>query len=147
MVFDVNTAYFEEHGGYDYAKEFFSEAYKMAVKEVGNEKYILSAVMHADERNISLSDTLGKDVYHYHLHVVYIPVVRKEIKWTKRCKDKALVGKVKEIIQQVSYSKKWTSVKAIDENGKVIRDKNGKAVLIPSYSLLQDKFYEHMNHK
>ena len=144
MVFDVNTAYFDKHGGYDYAKEFFTEAYKMAVKEVGGEQYILSAVMHADERNKSLSDELGKDVFHYHLHVVYIPVVRKEIKWTKRCKDKELVGKVKEVIQQVSHSKKWNSIKAKDKDGKFIYDKNGKAVLIPSYSLLQDKFYEHM---
>ena len=94
MVFDVNTAYFDEHGGYEYAKDFFAEAYRMAVQEVGNEQYILSAVMHADERNKSLSEELGRDVYHYHLHVVYIPVVEKEIRWTKRCKDKAMVGKV-----------------------------------------------------
>lgn len=144
MVLDVNTAYFKEHGGYDYAKGFFAEAYKMAVQEVGGEQYILSAVIHADERNKSLSEKLGQDVYHYHLHVVYIPVVEKEIKWTKRCKDKALIGTVKEVIQQVSHSKKWASVKAVDENGKIIRDKNGKAVLVPSYSLLQDRFYEHM---
>ena len=144
MVFDVNTAYFEEHGGYDYAKDFFPEAYKMAVQEVGGEQYVLSAVMHADERNRSLTEKLGQDVYHYHLHVVYIPVVEKEIKWTKRCKDKALVGTVKEVIQQVSHSKKWASVKALDNDGKVIRDENGKAVLIQSYSLIQDRFFEHM---
>jgi len=83
MVFDVNTAYFDEHGGYDYAKDFFAEAYKMAVQEVGGKQYILSAVMHADERNKSLSEELGRDVYHYHLHVVYIPVVEKEIKRKK----------------------------------------------------------------
>ena len=104
MVFDVNTEYFEtqyeSHGytsGYDFARDFYAEAYNMAVKEVGDEKYILSAVMHADERNKGLSDKLGYDVYHYHLHVAYIPVVQKEIKWTKKCKDKSLVGKVKEI--------------------------------------------------
>ncbi len=129
MVFDVNTAYFDEHGGYEYAREFFAESYKMAVTEVGGEQYILSAVMHADERNKSLSDELGKDVFHYHLHVVYIPVVRKEIKWTKRCKDTELVGKVKEVVQQVSHSKKWNSVKAKDKDGNIIYDKNGKAVL------------------
>lgn len=144
MVFDVNTAYFDEHGGYDYAKAFFAEAYKMAVQEVGGDQYILSAVMHADERNRSLSEELGRDVYHYHMHVVYIPVVEKEIRWSKRCKDKALVGKVKEVIHQVSHSKKWASIKAVDENGEPIRAVNGKAVLIPSYSLLQDRFYEHM---
>jgi hypothetical protein len=144
MVFDVNTSYFDEHGGYDYAKDFFSIAYRMAVQEVSGEQYILSAVMHADERNKSLSEELNRDVYHYHLHVVYIPVVEKEIRWTKRCKDKALVGTVKEVIHQVSHSKKWASIKAVDEKGEPIRAENGKAVLIPSYSLLQDKFYEHM---
>ena len=144
MVFDVNTAYFEEHGGYEYAKDFFAEAYKMAVQEVGGEQYILSAVMHADERNKSLSDKLCRNVYHYHLHVVYIPVVEKEIRWTKRCKDKSLVGTVKEVIQQVSHSKKWASDKAVDDDGKELRDENGKAVLIQSYSLLQDRFFEHM---
>jgi len=55
--------------------------YEFAIKQVGGENYILFAVMHADERNQTLSDELGKDVYHYHLHVVYIPVVDKEIKW------------------------------------------------------------------
>ena len=116
----------------------------MAVQEVGGEQYILSAVMHADERNKSLSEELNRDVYHYHLHVVYIPVVEKEIRWTKRCKDKALVGTVKEVIHQVSHSKKWASVKALDENGEWIRTEDGKAVLIPSYSLLQDRFFDHM---
>jgi hypothetical protein len=144
MVFDVNTSYFEQHGGYEYAKNFFAEAYKMAFQEVGGEQYILSAVMHADERNKSLSEELNRDVYHDHLHIVYIPVVEKEIRWSKRCKDKALVGTVKEVIHQVSHSKKWVSVKALDENGEPIRIENGKVVLIPSYSLLQDRFYEHM---
>lgn len=27
IIFDVNTMYFEEHGGYEYVKEFFAEAY------------------------------------------------------------------------------------------------------------------------
>jgi hypothetical protein len=144
MVFDVNTQYFDKHGGYEYAKDFFAEAYRMSVKEAGGEQYVLSAVMHADERNRSLSEELDRDVYHYHLHVVYIPVVEKEIKWSKRCKDKELVGTLKEIIHQVSHSKKWASVKAVDENGEPIRAENGKVVLIPSYSLLQDRFFEHM---
>jgi len=144
MVFDVNTSYFEQHGGYEYAKDFFAEAYNMAVQEVGGEQFIMSAVMHADERNKSLSEELNRDVYHYHLHVVYIPVVEKEIRWTKRCKDKALVGTVKEVIHQVSHSKKWASIKALNEKGEQIRTEDGKAVLIPSYSLLQDRFFEHM---
>ena len=115
LVFDVNTAYFHNHGGYDFAKQFYTDAYKSAIKIVGGEQYILSAVMHADERNRAMSEALGEDVYHYHLHVVYIPVVKKEIRWTKRCKDKSLVGKVKETVMQVSMSKKWASQPAVDE--------------------------------
>lgn len=144
MVFDVNSAYFERGGGYDYAKRFFEEAYRLAVKEAGGEQYILSAVMHADERNRALSEQLGRDIYHYHLHVVYVPVVQKEIKWSKRCKAPALVGTTKEVIQQVSHSKKWASGKALDEHGSVIRNESGRAVLINAYSLLQDRFFEHM---
>ena len=143
LVFDVNTAYFAERGGYDYAKRFFQEAYHFAEKEIGAD-YILSAVMHADERNRSLSEELGREVYHYHLHVVYIPVVNKEVKWSKRCKDKSLVGKTKEVIHQISHSKKWAFVPSLDEHGQPVLRKDGKPKLIPSYSLLQDRFFEHM---
>ena len=79
--------------------------------------------MHANERNRAMSDALGQDVYHYHLHVVYIPVVEKQILWTKRCKDKSLVGTVKETIQQVSMSKKWDSKPALDEHGETAAER------------------------
>ena len=145
LLFDVNSAYFHNHGGYEYAKQFYADAYKAAVEIVGGEQYILSAVMHADERNRAMSEALGEDVYHYHLHVVYIPVVEKEIRWTKRCKDKSLVGKVKETIMQVSMSKKWTSKPILDETtGEPLRTAKGKPVLRKSYSILQDDFFEHM---
>ena len=90
LIFDVNSAYFYNHGGYEFAKQFYADAYKAAVDIVGGEQYILSAVMHADERNRAMSEALGEDVYHYHLHVVYIPVVEKQILWSKRCKDKTV---------------------------------------------------------
>lgn len=144
LVFDVNTAYFDRNGGYEYAKDFFAEAYRLAVQEAGGEQYVLSAVMHADERNRALSEQLGRNVFHYHLHVVYVPVVDKEIKWSKRCKDPALVGTTKEIIKQVSHSKKWPKLKQLDRDGKPVLNKNGKVVLINSYSLLQDGFFKHM---
>lgn len=135
MIFDVNTAYFEEHGGYDYACAFYEEVFRFAQKEYGPEN-ILSAVMHADELNSALTEKLGYPVYHYHLHVVALPVVEKEIRYSKRCKDPELVGKVKEVIHQISHSKKWASQKVTDENGKTH--------LVKSYSLLQDRFFEHM---
>ena len=50
-IFDVNSAYFHNHGGYEFAKQFYADAYKAAVEIVGGEQYILSAVMHADEIN------------------------------------------------------------------------------------------------
>ena len=138
----MNTDYFEEMGeqlgigGYEYAKLFFEEAYKQAVQEAGGEDYILSAVLHADEKNVAATEKYGRDTYHYHLHVVFIPVVEKEVKWTKRCKDPALVGTVKEVIKQVSSSKKWLS--------EMVEDENGNKTLEKSYSKLQDRFHDHM---
>ena len=81
---------------------------------------------------------------HYHLHVVYIPVVEKQILWSKRCKDKSLVGTVKETIQQISMSKKWASKPALDENGEPILSSKGKPILKKSYSVLQDDFFRYM---
>jgi hypothetical protein len=144
LIFDVNSAYFHNHGGYEFAKQFYEDAYKAAVEIVGGEQYILSAVMHADERNRAMSEALKKDVYHYHMHVVYIPVVEKQILWSKRCKDPSLVGTVKETIMQVSSSKKWLSKPALDDDGNPILQKNGKPVLRKSYSVLQDDFYNFM---
>ena len=143
MIFDVNTYYFETHGGYEYAKAFYAEAYRFAVNLYG-EQNIISAVMHADELNVALTEQYGKPVYHYHMHLVALPVVEKQILWTKRCKDKSLVGTVKETVNQISHSKKWKSPQAIDENGNVIFNEKGKPVLIPSYSILQDDFFNHM---
>ncbi|GHU79864.1 Plasmid recombination enzyme type 2 [Clostridia bacterium] len=132
FIFDVNTAYFENHGGYEYAKAFFAEAYRLAVAEAGGEEYVLSAVLHADEKNTALSEELGRDVFHYHLHVIYIPVVEKEIHFRKNNKNPDLAGKLKGVIKQVSHSKKWPRYK--DETGAWVN----------SYSLLQDRFYQHM---
>ena len=144
LVFDVNSAYFHNHGGYEFAQAFYAEAYRAAVDIVGGEQYILSAVMHADERNQGMSKALGYDVWHYHLHVVYVPVVEKQILWSKRCKDPALVGIVKETIMQVSHSKKWQSRPVLDEFGEPLRTKTGKIVLKKSYSVLQDQYHDAM---
>lgn len=145
LVFDVNSAYFYNHGGYEFAKRFYADVYKAAVEIVGGEQYILSAVMHADERNRAMSEALGQDVYHYHLHVVYIPVVEKQVLWSKRCKEKSLVGTVKETIMQVSRSKKWESKPALDADGKPMLNAKGKKVLKSSYSVLQDDFFRFMH--
>lgn len=74
----------------------------------------------------------------------YVPVVEKEIKWTRRCKDPSLVGKVKERITQVSMSKKWESQPVLGVDGEPLKTKTGKAILKQSYSVLQDDFFEYM---
>lgn len=144
LVFDVNSAYFYNHGGYEFAKQFYADAYKAAVEIVGGEQYILSAVMHADERNRAMSEAMGEDVYHYHLHVVYIPVVEKQILWSKRCNDESLRGTVKETITQVSRSKKWESKPVLNEDGNPMLNAKGKKILKSSYSVLQDDFFNFM---
>lgn len=95
QVLDINSDYFEKHGGYNFAKKFYEEAFHFAETEYG--------------------------------------------------KDKALVGKVKETIMQVSHSKKWKSQKALDNEGNEILNDKGKPILIKSYSLLQDRFYKYMS--
>ena len=143
IIFDINSDYFEQNGGYKFAKGFYEKAFHFAEREMGADN-IISAVMHADELNTSLSEEYGKPVYHYHLHVIAIPVVQKEIKWSKRCKDKSLIGTTKEIINQVSHSKKWKSEQAVDANGTPLYDEKGKPILIKSYSILQDRFFQYM---
>lgn len=144
LILDINSDYFEKHGGYEFAKKFYEEAYHFAEKEYGKGN-IISAVMHADEQNIALTEEYGKPIYHYHLHVIALPVVKKEIKYSKRTKDKSLIGKVKETIMQVSHSKKWKSQKALDNEGNEILNDKGKPILIKSYSLLQDRFYKYLS--
>ena len=144
LIFDINSDYFEKHGGYEFAKEFYERAFHFAEEEMGTDN-IISAVMHADELNTALTEEYGKPIYHYHLHVVALPVVRKEVKWTKKCKDKSLIGTTKEVINQVSHSNKWKSEQVLDNQGKPVYDKKGNAVLIKSYSLLQDRFFEYMS--
>lgn len=143
MIMDVNTEYFEQNGGYEYACRFYEEAFHFAEKIYGKDN-VVSAVMHADELNVAMTEKYGRPIYHYHLHIMALPVVDKEVRWSKRCKDPELVGKIKEVIHQVSHSKKWRSEKAVDEDGKPILNSKGKQIYHASYSILQDKFFEHM---
>ena len=68
----------------------------------------------------------------------------KEIYFKKNNKDPELAGKLKEVITQVSHSKKWSKLKQLDENGEIKRNAKGKQILVNACSLLQDHFYEHM---
>jgi hypothetical protein len=147
MIIDVNTDYFETHGGYEYAKQFYEEAFHFT-QELFGERNIVSAVMHADEINKALTEKYGYPVYHYHLHVIALPVVEKEILWSKRCKDESLRGTVKKVIQQISHSKKWASdTPVLDEQGQPVLKANGQPLYRKSYSILQDKLYEYLTDK
>ena len=68
LLFDVNTAYFHNHGGYDFAKQFYTDAYKSAIEIVGGVAvYPFGGYVTPTRRNRAMSDALGQDVYHYHL--------------------------------------------------------------------------------
>ena len=144
IVIDVNTMYFERNGGYEYAKQFYEEAFHFIEEKFGTDN-VISAVMHADEINVAATEELGKEVYHYHLHAMVLPVVEKEILWSKRCKDEKLRGTVKEVVHQISHSKKWKSdIPLTDEKGNPLLRKNGKPMFRASYSILQDELFNHM---
>ena len=119
MILDVNTDYFERNGGYDFACRFYEEAFHFLQKS-SMEKTIFIFRSHARWWAEYRYDESTEADYHYHLHIMALPVVDKEVRWSKRCKDPALVGMVKEVIHQVSHSKKWKSEKALDENGNPI---------------------------
>ena len=147
IVIDVNTMYFERNGGYEYAKQFYEEAFHFIEEKFGTDN-VISAVMHADEINVAATEELGKEVYHYHLHAMVLPVVEKEILWSKRCKDEKLRGTVKEIVHQISHSKKWKSdIPLTDEKGNPLLRKNGKPMFRASYSILQDELFNHMTER
>ena len=147
IVIDVNTMYFERNGGYEYAKQFYEEAFHFIEEKFGADN-VISAGMHADEINLAATEDLGKEVYHYHLHAMVLPVVEKEILWSKRCKDPELRGTVKEVVNQISHSKKWKSdIPLVDEKGNPLLRKNGKPMFRASYSILQDELFNHMTEK
>ena len=147
IVIDVNTMYFERNGGYEYAKQFYEEAYHFIEEKFGADN-VISAVMHADEINVAATEELGKEVYHYHLHAMVLPVVEKEILWSKRCKDPELRGTVKEVVNQISHSKKWKSdIPMTDEKGNPLLKKNGKPMFRASYSILQDELFNYMTER
>ena len=147
IVIDVNTMYFERNGGYEYAKQFYEEAFRFIEEKFGADN-VISAVMHADEINVAATEELGKEVYHYHLHAMVLPVVEKEILWSKRCKDEKLRGTVKKVVHQISHSKKWKSdIPLTDEKGNPLFRKNGKTMFRASYSILQDELFNYMTER
>ena len=83
-----------------------------------------------------LSEKLGRDIYHYHLHVVYVPVVEKKLYFKKNNKDPELAGKLKEVIPQITQSMKWPL--------RMTAERDGKMVTRNSYSFLQDRYHDHM---
>ena len=130
-----------------YAKQFYEEAFHFIEEKFGAEN-VISDVMHADEINVAATEELGKEVYHYHLHAMILPVVEKEILWSKRCKDEKLRGTVKEVVHQISHSKKWKSdIPLTDEKGNPLLRKNGKPMFRASYSILQDELFNYMTER
>ena len=109
IVIDVNTMYFERNGGYEYAKQFYEEAYHFIEEKFGAEN-VISAVMHADEINVAATEELGKEVYHYHLHAMVCL-------WWRKKSYGASVAKMKNCEEQL---RKLFIKSAIQRNGNRI---------------------------
>jgi hypothetical protein len=75
-------------------------------------------------------------IHDFHLHVVYVPVVEKREYFRQKKGSPESERKLKAVYNQISHSKKWP--------GKMPVERNGKTVIINAYSLLQDRYYEHM---
>lgn len=144
LIFDVNSAYFHNHGGYEFARRFFEEAYRAAVEIVGGEQYILSAVMHADERNRAMSEALGQDIS--------LPSARGVCAGGGKADslDEALQGsdpgRYGEGHRHAGQHEQEVGVQAGCPSGyrRASAYLCSKPVLKKSYSFLQDQFYRHM---
>ena len=104
IVIDVNTMYFERNGGYEYAKQFYEEAFHFIEEKFGADN-VISAVMHADEINVAATEELGKEVYHYHLHAMFCLWWRKKsygasVAKMKNCEERLRKLFIKSAIQR-----------------------------------------------
>ena len=82
--------------------------------------------MHADERNRAMSEALGEDVYPPPPSCGLYPGGGKADPLVEAMKDEDLRGTVKEVITQVSRSKKWESKPVLDEDGNPMLNARGK---------------------
>ena len=59
LIFDVNSAYFFNHGGYEFAKQFYADAYKAAIKlwAASNTSYRRSCTRRAQPRHVRRAGT------------------------------------------------------------------------------------------
>ena len=65
-LFYINSDYFEQNGGYKFAKRFYEKAFRFAEREMGADN-IISAVMHAVELNneeYNFLENLRNELYH-----------------------------------------------------------------------------------
>ena len=105
---------------------FYEETYHFIEEKFGADN-IISAVMHADEINVAATEELGKEVYHYHLHAMVLLWSKKKSCGVSVAKMKNYEGTVKEVVNQISHSKKWKSdIPLTDEKGNPLLRKNGK---------------------
>lgn len=126
IIIAVNAKYWKNKTN-DEIFNFFDTSYDYIKDKMGEEN-IISAVLHTDE---IFTDTDGEEYVNYHMHIVSIPVTKKNIYFSKRSKEHA--GELKEVINQVSHSKKF--------EGK----KDDKHNLIAGYTIWQDELIAALN--
>lgn len=104
-VIDIKAKYFDND--YQKAVEVYSKAVEAFIDKVGRD-FVLSAVMHADE--VFTDTKTGEELVHYHVHIAYIPTVKKCKRWSRATakKDPSLYERDEEgnIIYVEEYNRK-----------------------------------------
>lgn len=104
-VIDIKAKYFDND--YQKAVEVYSKPVEAFIDKVGKD-FVLSAVMHADE--VFTDTKTGEELVHYHVHIAYIPTVKKSKRWSRATakKDPSLYERDEEgnIIYVEEYNRK-----------------------------------------
>lgn len=144
LVIDVNTRYFEEHGGYEYAKQFYEEAYRFGCEIYGERTRVrrlctpMKSTRRCPKNWASRSTTTTCTLWRS-------PPSEKKFCGRNAARTKCPERYGQGGSQPSSHSKKWkNTVPLLDENGQQVISKYGKPMFRKSYSVLQDKLFEHM---
>lgn len=123
----ANAAYFEDHGGYGTARLYADRVADFIRKQFAPEE-ILSLVFHADEVDPTLSGQYRRPVYHYHLHLLLVPVVRRDRRF-HGCPPGTPV---------ISHASRWSFVAERLPDGSVRRDSAGRTVRTGGFRQFRD---------
>lgn len=123
----ANAEYFDQYGGYAFAKRYADCVAEFILNRFPPEE-ILSLVFHADEIDPTLTTKYRHPVYHYHLHLLHVPVVIRDWK-VRGCPPGTPV---------ISHAARWSFRSMRLTDGSIQCDADGKPVRIGGYRQFRD---------